>query len=339
MAAAAEIKFSELDKRSFYSISTLCFFSVRALLYPSAVVRTRQQISSVRLTLRASLVELWRSGGVRNLYRGFGTQVLGQIPSHLIYVSVLEASREALSEHFATHKYLLSGAAASLSAQLCFIPVEVVLQRVQTFDLVARQHASAGASMAPASGHGAVREALTIVRAHGVRGLYIGTAPSLVTNVSSSAIWWWAYGAAAPVIERLLPPVRSVLPRAADAGGDSVSASIGRRVWSQYLGMPPLPPVWRAREDVLVPVLTGMAAASTAVVATNWLDVIKTRYQVLRGASARAVAAQLFRDEGWSAFTRGMSARLAQSLPQSALLSLAYHCMKRASSAPLDGVV
>jgi hypothetical protein len=276
---------------------------------------------------------------------GFGTQAIGQIPSHLTYVTVLERTREFLSKvdesnsywksAFTPYKYLISGGAASLSSQLFFIPVDVVLQRVQTADLVAKQYQS----NSPATSPNALRVMTSILRTDGLRGFYVGLWPSLMTNIPSSAIWWATYGVAAPFIDRILPPVQTRRP-------DSVqSDSFLRRFWAEQLKMPPLPAIWSGRDDVLVPVFAGMSAGTTAVCATNGLDVIKTRMQVLGRLlqptgttagpiavpSATAVARQLWLDEGWRAFTRGIAARLAQSLPQSALLSLSYHFLKRSS--------
>jgi solute carrier family 25 protein 44 len=123
-----------------------------------------------------------------------------------------------------------------------------------------------------------------IVAEEGVRGLYRGFLPSVATFVPSSAVWWGAYGFWQKVIWMHLLGEDTAHPRSqqqqqqqqqgrspsateatpAKQGSSSSSSSSTGRV-------------------VSVQVASSLLAGCTAALATNPLDLVKTRMQV-RGA-------------------------------------------------------
>jgi len=148
--------------------------------------------------------KLARAEGLRGLYKGYATVVVGTLPIRGLYLSVLEVTKArcrtweappALPEALRTGAAdFVAGATASCVTQCLVIPVDVVSQRL----MVQGSQSAGSAPGAPAqpvyrNGWAAARG---IVATEGLAGLYRGAGASLAIFVPSSGLWWGAYGAA-----------------------------------------------------------------------------------------------------------------------------------------------
>lgn len=293
------------------------------LTYPYDVLKTVQQMAprgspEARLGTMGMLHGLIREGRPEDLYRGFRWNVLGGVPSEVCYyVGYTEAkralSKTSLGQQFPAAVYFTAGLFADALSLLLYVPFDVVAQRLQlqgTAPRLAQRHegaavaasaagaeataaraavnAPATAAAAPASTPAkaqlsGVEIASAIVRRDGVLGLWRGTAATIVSMAPHSAVWWLTHEEAK----------RRLAPRLGHAEGDP-----------RVLG------------------LSGAAAGVLSTVATNPLDVIKTRVQctdasvpsVLRGFAA----------EGLGGLYRGLFPRLVAAVPRSVCTVLAY---------------
>ena len=142
------------------------------------------------------------------------------------------------------------------------------------------------------------KSALTVIKdvfhANGVRGFYKGYVASLLTYMPNSGIWWGSYYYASQVLCRICPD-----------------------------GTP----------DLLVQGLCGPIASVVAAFTTNPMDVVRTRLQVEGGAKDTIWTGlvTLYREEGLRGGYKGLTARLAHSIPAGFLLITTYEVIKKLS--------
>ena len=190
-----------MDPKKFYPLSVLSGVSVRAILYPHTLIRTRLQIQNHR-DLYSGVIDAFKKiyfrGGVKGLYEGFLFNNFGVL-SQLTYVSSYEHMRRAFLNNFAdTHgpwgKYmagLCGGFCASVCAQVFQVPIDIVNQHLQ-------MQGATQASTYPAATKRAFGEApLNVIRRvyalNGIRSFYKGFFVSTAFFAPSSALWWGAY--------------------------------------------------------------------------------------------------------------------------------------------------
>ena len=134
-----DIDWPMLDKRRYIPLSLLSTFTVRSLLYPFTLVRTRLQVqiqSSIYKGTWHALTTTVRYEGFRALYKGFLVYNCQLIPG-LIYITTFEAARS--HAHMLTkNEYLragVGGSVASLIAQILACPIDIVSQHMQLVGL------------------------------------------------------------------------------------------------------------------------------------------------------------------------------------------------------------
>lgn len=142
-------------------------------------------------------------------------------------------------------------------------------------------------------------------------------------NAPMSALVWGTYGSIHPVLRDAVESLRGRLS-AATASASAPSNAPPR--------LHPALRKWDLQELATVFVSAGCSAAVAASV-TVPLDVIKTRLQASRDrhATVRSTIRSLLQERGWLGFTSGLNARLASAMPTSALLMVAFECLKRAT--------
>ncbi|KAL9272499.1 Solute carrier family 25 member 44-like protein [Drosera capensis] len=303
-----EINWDKLDKSKFYVVGAGLFTGVTVALYPLSVVKTRIQVASKDVAEKNALSVfrgILRNDGVLGLYRGFGTVIIGAIPTRIIFLTALETTKVAaykmvqpfgLSE--ATQAALANGIAGmigSLSAQAVFIPIDVVSQKLMVQGY---------------SGHASYNGGLDVVRkivnADGIRGLYRGFGLSIMTYSPSSAVWWASYGSS----QRLF---WTLLNRGSE--NETVAPSQLKIASVQAAG--------------------GVVAGATASFITTPLDTIKTRLQVTKDQktpSAVQVVKELVKNDGWLGFYRGLGPRFISTSAWGTSMILAYEYLKRLSA-------
>mmetsp|Transcript_10947 Transcript_10947/g.28722 ORF Transcript_10947/g.28722 Transcript_10947/m.28722 type:complete len:355 (-) Transcript_10947:824-1888(-) len=326
---AHEVKWSNLKKENFFFFGSSFFLGIRALVFPASLLKTRLQVArreGAYLNLRSAVKDIAKKEGFRGFYKGFGVSIVGAVPSQPLYAAVFELTRENVGKALRgrANPYVekhygwsfsetivdglsnaVGGMCATLSSQCIVVPADVVSQ----LSMVNQSSNVSG-----------YRIAVDIVKNEGVPGLYRGFWPSLLTYAPSSAVWWFTYGA---VKRNILHGFESRYGRVAT---DS--------------------------EALAMQSFSGACAGFMSAVLLTPSDVIRTRAQVFNHAPAAVtadgggtavaakykpdsmlkVAKMLVKEEGAMGLTRGMLARVLNTVPVSALIILSYEAAKKLST-------
>lgn len=302
-----EINWERLDKTRFYVVGAGLFSAVTTFLYPISVVKTRMQVAGkghMNLSGFAVVRSLLTQDGVPGLYRGFGTVIVGAIPSRIVFLTGLETTKAAalkLTENLdvsaPTQAAMANGIAglfSSLLSQAVFVPVDVVSQRLMV-------QGTPGATKY-SGGFDAIQK---ILKADGIRGLYRGFGMSVFTYSPSSAVWWASYGASQRLIWRAL--------------GYNFAESDTQK-----------PGPW---EVVAVQASGGVAAGAVASVATTPMDTVKTRLQVIETEGLRPTIGStvkgLLKEDGLKGFYRGLGPRFLSMSAWGTCMIVSYEFLKR----------
>ncbi|KAK4774730.1 hypothetical protein SAY86_009665 [Trapa natans] len=217
--APAEVDWHMLDKSRFFFLGAALFSGVSAALYPTIVLKTRQQVSASNISCLKMSFSILRYEGLRGFYRGFGTSLMGTIPARALYMGALEVTKSSVGG--ATVRLGFSDATASavanaaaglssaMAAQLVWTPVDVVSQRL----MVDRYRNGVDAFQ-------------KIVCSDGFRGLYRGFGISILTYAPSNAVWWASYSVASRLIRAGLDRTDSM----AALGVQGLSAAVASGV-------------------------------------------------------------------------------------------------------------
>ncbi|KAG4962663.1 hypothetical protein JHK82_039349 [Glycine max] len=81
-----------LDKSKFFFLGASLFSALSAALYPAVVLKTRQQVSSAKVSCGNMSRAIMRCEG----FRGFGTSLMGTISARALHMNGFEALRKIL---------------------------------------------------------------------------------------------------------------------------------------------------------------------------------------------------------------------------------------------------
>ncbi|KAJ4872695.1 Mitochondrial substrate carrier family protein [Raphanus sativus] len=178
----ADINWEMLDKSKFFVLGAALFSGVSGALYPAVLMKTRQQ---ARFTLVGH-------EGLRGLYRGFGTSLMGTIPARALYMTALEVTKSnvgsaAVSLGFTEAKAsaaanAVGGLTAAMAAQLVWTPVDVVSQRL----MVQGKYGLGGigcyvCKKGEESGNTVKPDSKTVMAVQGVSAAVAGSVSALIT--------------------------------------------------------------------------------------------------------------------------------------------------------------
>lgn len=326
----ADIEWQMLDKSKFFFLGAALFSGVSAALYPVVVLKTRQQVAESRLSSITTALSVLRHEGIRGLYRGFGTSLMGTIPARALYMASLEVTKSNVG--IATIKLgfpeptaaaianAAAGLSAAMAAQLVWTPIDVVSQRLMVQGSCAH---GASSSLKYHNGIDAFRK---ILNTDGPRGLYRGFGISILTYAPSNAVWWASYS----IAQRLVWSSYGYYFFKKDDEDERVVA-----------GMEPLIP-----DSKTVMVVQGVSAAiagGISALITMPLDTIKTRLQVLesddngrKGPTVVQTVRNLVREGGWAACYRGLGPRWASMSMSATTMITTYEFLKRLSTKNQD---
>ncbi|XP_009792459.1 uncharacterized protein LOC107796393 [Nicotiana tabacum] len=313
----ADIDWKMLDKSKFFFLGAALFSGVSAALYPVVVLKTRQQVAQAQLSCFKTAFSVVKYEGIRGLYRGFGTSLMGTIPARALYMAALEVTKSnvgtatvrlGVSEPTAT---ALASAAAGLSAavaaQLVWTPVDVVSQRLMV----------QGGSSKYLNGIDAFRRILKI---DGPKGLYRGFGFSILTYAPSNALWWASY---------------SITQRLVWSGYGCYFCKNGEERTEDAIKT--LRP--NSKTVMAVQGVSAAMAGGISALITTPLDTIKTRLQVLdgdengrRGPTVVQTVRNLVREGGWMACYRGLGPRWASMSMSATTMITTYEFLKRLST-------
>lgn len=285
------------------------YSGLTVILHPLTVLKIRKQ---------TGISDFSGTNIIRQYYRGIGVVLSLAIPARIIYISVLEYTREVAEQNArffvlnppsslpVSHDQMQSllplvapfsggvaGGVAALSSQLVVVPMDVISQK----QMVAIESVSAKDVVK------------TIITTEGMRGLFRGFSLSLFTSLPAGSIWWATYAGSKDQLMR----IKHVFP---DIENNVVHPSLARSGFIQ--------------------VLSAFNAAFAAAVLTQPLDTIKTRLQVL-GANAGnmpsnlsvlSIAKELV---STSRLYQGLFPRIAHMGLWGSVLSSAYEYLKEVS--------
>ncbi|XP_012281615.1 solute carrier family 25 member 44 isoform X2 [Orussus abietinus] len=305
------IEWDMMDKSKFIPLSMLSSFAVRCCLYPLTVIKTRLQIQRKNHAY-SGMMDAYKKillvEGVPGLYRGFWISSV-QIVSGVSYVSTYEGvrcflTRDPLTEHLDPRvKALIGGGAASLVGQTVVVPFDVLSQHLMVLGVHTKHGKLAvdkmgmnplGLTLEPgkSKAHISAEIVKSIYRRDGLRGFYRGYFASICAYVPNSALWWSFYTAYQDELLKILPP------------------------WVSHL---------------LIQAVAGTLGGFTTTILTNPLDIVRARLQVQRLDGMCSAFRVLWLEEGLRIFTKGLSARLMQSIFFSFSIILGYETIKRIS--------
>jgi len=192
------------------AMTTIYTIAEGAVTYPYDLVKTRQQMTQqgcvaagsaparTHLSTGAHLMRIRQEGGVRALYRGFGWNLVGAIPSEVVYYIGYTQVKQALlltptGQANPSAVFVLSATVADLLSVVLSVPADVVSQRLQL-----QSSREALASI------GGLQIARGIVRREGAGGLWRGAGVSLACYLPHSAVWWLTHEKAKVHLERRL---------------------------------------------------------------------------------------------------------------------------------------
>jgi solute carrier family 25 protein 44 len=206
-----DIEWYMLDKSKYYPYTILSSLTVRTILYPLALVRTRLQIQVKNTHYRGTwdaLKTVYKLEGFRALYRSFMIFNFHLIPS-FIYITTFENIRHKLSayEKFSNTyvRAMIAGGTSSLLSQALSVPIDVVVQHMMLVGQ--KSSATAGgvskdkcldrirvSKEAERSTYRIFKEICTqIYRNDGIRGFYRSYFLSTGLMSMNSALWWPIY--------------------------------------------------------------------------------------------------------------------------------------------------
>ncbi|KAK7321572.1 hypothetical protein VNO77_32361 [Canavalia gladiata] len=310
-----EIDWHMLDKSKFFFLGAALFSGVSAALYPVVVLKTRQQVSSAKISCRKICSAIMRYEGFRGFYRGFGTSLMGTIPARALYMCALEVTKSnvgtasahlGFSDAAATAiANAAGGVASALAAQLVWTPVDVVSQRLMVQGNI-KNNLVHGLNYR--NGFDAFRKILCV---DGPRGFYRGFGVSVVTYAPSNAVWWASYS----MVHRLIW---------GGLGND------GCGVGSNY----------NSKMMVGVQGLSAVMASGVSAIVTMPLDTVKTRLQVLdaeenggrRPMGFVQTVRNLVKEGGVLGCYRGLGPRWASMSMSAATMITTYEFLKRMSA-------
>ena len=201
------VELNMMDKRMYFPLTAVSGITIRSILYPFTLVKTRLQLQrgqSVYTSLYDAFKKIVTSEGPRGLYRGFWISNM-MIFSQMSYIGTYEFVRTYLAEHTPLTdqriRSLIAGGCASIVGQTTVVPIDVVSQHLQLLGLGVQQSKKARVSqniiIPSLVGKSRFYAAQAIVAAlykqDGLRGFYKGYAASLMTYAPGSAMWWLFY--------------------------------------------------------------------------------------------------------------------------------------------------
>lgn len=304
------IEFEMMDKRKYYPLTMLSSFSIRGVLYPFTLIKTRLQIQRGTEIYKGTFdafFKISKNEGSSGLYRGFWVNCLQLIPT-VSYISTYEATRQFLKENTVfTHsksRSFLAGGMASIVGQTLSVPVDIVSQHMMLLGQraskeerkvdrkLAQLQTLKISEAARVSRLGSVKEIMQQIYVRdGLRGFYKGYFVSMLVFAPNSALWWAFYD-------------------------------------TYTLFFAGVSPTWIPR--LAIQCFAGTLSGVSASTLTNPLDVIRARIQV-EGSNMKETIQVLWKEESFMMAFKGLSARLIQSVMFSFFIILGYESIKRLS--------
>lgn len=305
-SGAPKIGWDDLDLPSFYGIGFFAHASLRGILFPMQVVKTREQTASAHghksygRYAWPAIKSIARTEGIHSLWRGF-LPSFGTIITGAPWATVMETSRKFYISRLprfvsldAEHTYFAASSLAGLTATATVVPLNIPLDIISQRQQVERNTATR---------RSARQIARSIWETEGIRGLWRGLPMAWMTQVPQSGITWGAYEAL--------------------------------KQWTYpHFGTAGVPPAVRNNRDFWLGPLCACTAGSVSALITTPLDTLRTRQQVQEkvGTSLVSTWRDLMKQSGLRGLLAGMRPRVYQAAPHSLITLSAFDLIKRFSA-------
>ncbi|KAJ2721617.1 Fe(2+) transporter [Coemansia sp. Benny D115] len=173
-----------------------------SVMYPFDIVKTRMQVvgspsSVVYSGVTHALKVISTTEGIRSLWRGVMSVVLGAGPAHAVYFATYEQTKKVLANFAGGHASALTagaaGGVATIVSDALMNPFDVIKQRMQLAN----------------SAHRNILDcARTVFRSEGLRAFYVSYPTTLVMNMPFQSIQFGCYD----LFRRSLNPSGSYSP-------------------------------------------------------------------------------------------------------------------------------
>ncbi|KRY82818.1 Solute carrier family 25 member 44 [Trichinella pseudospiralis] len=301
------IEWHMLDLTKYVCLNTASSLTIRSLVYPLTVVKTRMQIERstfAGMGAMGTFRHILANEGCRALYRGFVPNTL-QMTSAMTYLMLYEKIRERLAEHGVAGNHLrafIAGAGATAGAQLILVPLDVISQHMMVAHVLSKKNpldvdtsilkSPLNLKLQGAKGSLSYLVCKEIYKRDGFfRGFYRGYFASLLCYAPSSALFWSIYHA---LSDGICKKVDSAVPQ------------------------------------IVVNGFAAPVASLVATVLTNSLDVFRTNLQV-HGTKWCETVLKLWRAERFGIFTMGLTARISSTCISSFFFITMYEYVKHLS--------
>ncbi|CAD5212156.1 unnamed protein product [Bursaphelenchus xylophilus] len=315
------IEWNHLNLYKFYPMALATSWSVRCMLYPMSVVKSRLQLQKKNNVYRGmthAFRTILKNEGITALYRGFWV-TLPQLSASFVYSSVYEKLRNVIREHTRLESpqvvSALAGGTASVCTQFVFVPTDIVAQYMMVhhnpkqftggnrgnawvLDILHRDGLEKRYTLG-------LRVMRAVYKADGLLGFYRGFLSSLMMYIPSSMVFWIVYYDSLIRMKKAYTQIMS--------NGET----------ADFADLP------KDQQNLLALQATAGACSGLATaVVTNPLEVLRIRIQVHRTNYWDTIR-RMYRYEGAAVFTKGLPPRLINSGIYSCLIMIGYETVKR----------
>ncbi|KAF7294464.1 hypothetical protein MKEN_01438900 [Mycena kentingensis (nom. inval.)] len=201
---ADEVDYEALPANAGYAVNmlagALAGISEHAVMYPVDSIKTRMQVFSaspvaIYSGVGNAVARISSTEGLRTLWRGVSSVVLGAGPAHAVHFGTLEAVKELAGNMGAQEVVAtaMAGASATIAADALMNPFDVIKQRMQV-------HKSEFRSVFTC--------ARTVFRNEGLAAFYVSYPTTLAISIPFNAIQFTVY----EQVKNLMNPRREYSP-------------------------------------------------------------------------------------------------------------------------------
>ncbi len=207
-----DIQWMHMNKAKYYPLTVINMFTIRSVLYPLALVRTRLQVQRGRSLYTGTINAMQtivKYEGMRALYKGFSMHSLqiGPVVMHIISYELIRQEVSLLTDNMYI-KACIGGAGAGVISQTISVPLDIFSQHMQLAGQVSSSKVAGNVKakigeieriVIPR----AVRESSLpqivkflsneIYKNEGPKGFYRGFFLSTLLISTTSALWWPFY--------------------------------------------------------------------------------------------------------------------------------------------------
>ncbi|TIA69210.1 hypothetical protein E3P92_03156 [Wallemia ichthyophaga] len=195
----------------------LAGISEHAFMYPVDSIKTRMQVIQTSPTSSKALAyssvnsafnRVSSTEGLRSLWRGVSSVVIGAGPAHAVYFGVYEAMKDLSGGNREGHQVLptaLAGASATIAADALMNPFDVIKQRMQVEDSKFKTVRSC---------------ARTLLKTEGLSAFYVSYPTTLMMTVPFTAVQFSTYEST----KKILNPQNNYSPVSHGVSGAAAGA-------------------------------------------------------------------------------------------------------------------